>query len=206
MLREWLFIPSKKPPSTGKPPGDQKQERNVIIDSGNQQSPGLTKWQLNVQKRFQELFKDLLGLERDPNGNVIMEDKEGNRDKYSVNPDKQIINDEGLHRVKMTVNSIVNPSTIMSDIDEEDVVYTMRDIDGELAFNLAMKMDEYDMDIADRDLALSALTRLTHISLKRAEDGGERDFLSGTERRHEVTRQSSEGKKGLLSRFLPGGD
>lgn len=160
----------------------------------HQRSSDLMRWQLSTSDLIEDLEHDLKGetFNRETNQWVIGKTR--------------FVNDEGVKAIMSILTARINKNTILSNLNENEISRIMIDFSRDLIDLFFMRREEYDISKEHLDLLLRKIVDFVYISLKRAFEEGERQFLKHTERRTEVYKVGDEEKKGKLKSFWSGGN
>jgi len=115
---------------------------------------------------------------------------------------KPLLNEEGIRSCLGNVEPIVTRNTIMGHISDEEIGNIMMGLSDTIIIDLMVNAKQYQIvNIATRTKILHACETLAFLTLKRAESGGERRFLKGTQQ--EVTYRTEQNiqKKGIFARL-----
>jgi hypothetical protein len=87
-------------------------------------------------------------------------------------------NDYGAKAITGEIRKFIGKNSFLSDLSEEDIMVLCRNI-GHITTNLIEdRHDDYGIDAKDMESIVFGITELLFISLKRAEEGRERDSIS----------------------------
>lgn len=113
-----------------------------------------------------------------------------------------LMNELGVNSVLGQVQSVVNRNTIMSNLDQQEVVRIMDFLGDTLAHDLMMNRVTYNIKIpAARDkIYFSALTT-AFVVLKRGFEEGDKRFWKGSQQDITMRNEGAPQKKGLFSRL-----
>lgn len=175
--------------------GDARADEKFIPTE--KQHPLISQWELSFYDVIEEIEHILSGETRDANG-------EWQPQKDAQGTQYRLMNDRGIHDVKIILNAIANKNTFLSSLSEERVYYFIRTFRINLVSLLAMNHEQYGMDRKYRDYIVEMLTTIVASAFFRAQDGGEaKRRASTTIIRHsygEINKPFANGEKkgGLL--------
>lgn len=118
---------------------------------------------------------------------------------------KPLINEQGMRRCLGLTESLVARNSIMSHIDEKTLGRLMTN-SADVLIRELMQGKRYNIinDTA-RTTILNQCLNLIYMTLKRAENGGERRFLKGNQQEITYRTEQQAENKGLFSRLKGGG-
>jgi len=96
-------------------------------------------------------------------------------------PEKNPLNDEGVRKIMLELQTYINRHIILGDYEENDINRIMRDYGKKLTNFLFMKYEEMGMDTEEKRQEYTSIiinvVNLVYASYSRAKDGGERRSL-----------------------------
>ena len=87
-------------------------------------------------------------------------------------------NDYGAKAISSTIRLLIGKNTSLSDLNEEEIKMICRNILHTLNNLIEDRHDDYGIDAKDIETIIMTIGELLFISLKRAEEGRERDSIS----------------------------
>lgn len=110
---------------------------------------------------------------------------------------KPLLNDEGINTVLMSMQSILNPMTVWSNLDDREVGVIIKDLNRDMVKLLAFNKDTFKVDEINRSLVAGYARRFCYLFLKRPYKEGDRRFFGRItqEIRHhqEITKPRTSG-------------
>lgn len=154
--------------------------------------PDLMKWQLATFDLIEEMKHEL-------RCEMWNEEK-----KAWLRPEKMLplVNEIGINGLMGFVTSMANKNTILSNLKENDINEIMMVLCDRIADHMFLNWQEYKITKENMDMVFGKLEMFCFMSLKRAQDEGERQFLKQTERRTEIFRTGDEQQKQKLPGWL----
>jgi hypothetical protein len=101
---------------------------------------------------------------------------------------KPLMNDVGINSILLSMHSILNTKTPLSNLDDEEIFILIFDLGKDLITNLTFNKDKYECENCNRSVIVGAATRFCYIFLKRPYGEGDRKFFKGTSQ--EVTHKN----------------
>lgn len=90
---------------------------------------------------------------------------------------RPLLNEDGIHSILADVYPVVNQSTILSNLDEEDVSKTVIELGKTVTLKLMRNWKEFECDKANLTTIVFSVTNMAYTALKRGLGQGERNFL-----------------------------
>jgi len=151
--------------------GAEQQVESYVVQERQQISA--TQWELSFYDVIDEIEHILRGEVRNREGVwEAKEDAQGNSFR--------LLNDRGIHDIKMILNALVNKNTFLTVLPEERVYYFIRTFRINIVSLLAMNHRSYDLDRKYRDYIVEMITSILASAFFRAQDGGEAKRRSST--------------------------
>lgn len=126
-----------------------------------------------------EFRRYLKGITRDDSGKIIQI-----RDA--------IANDKGINGIMLHVELAISKLTNLSDIDEEEVYSIAKEFGHDLFNDMWINKKEWGMDNVNIMGVCNRIHRAVFLTLKRAEDGGDRTLIRGV---HKSLSSTTTGSK-----------
>lgn len=179
----------------------QYQPQNTLNDDSSivtssfldRATPDLIKWQLDPTDIIEQLQHQLR--------NEIWDESKG---KY-VSVCEPLCNEQGVHSIILHLTS-VSKLSMMSDLTEEEINGIMRKFISDFIQLLFMEYDKWGIEKPYLSTVVNLVEMTLYPTLKRAQNGGERRFLTKTERRveqHTVNNNTTDqNKKGFFSNIF----
>lgn len=155
----------------------------------------LMKWQLATVDLIEEIKHEL----RCENYNIKTDTWERTD---GVEP---LVNEIGVNSLIGFVSGLANKNTILSNLSEKDINMIMNDLCDRLSEHLFLNWEAYEVKKENMDMVHFKIENFCFMSLKRAMDEGERQFLKQTESRREIINVGGENKRSLLPSWMGGG-
>lgn len=178
------------------PPQYGGQPKNYYAGFNDSQGDNL-KYRLDAKDAIRELCEQLAGHERDRTGRL-----------ETKNERMRLLNDEGIFRVKVFLQSACGKITHLTKYENEDrVLRQMRHHASPWLFTLVLNRKNWD--IRDKETILFAGEKLMFESMLRAKEGFENNNISQTYIVNENIDRTgvpppSMQRPGILSRWLGG--
>lgn len=113
-----------------------------------------------------------------------------------------LVNEMGINSLIGFVSGLANKNTILSNLSEKDVNVIMQNLCDRLAEHLFLNWEDYKIEKMNIDMVFFKIENFCLMSLKRAQDEGERSFLKQTESRREIINVGDGGKRSILPGWL----
>ena len=165
---------------------EQDQQNNPMHDTYietttypiGQADEKLTKWQ--------ETTDDIAEyLEHDLRGDSWKLDQNSQTGRWVHDERDRLMNDEGIRAVTSLVKMSVNKIITLSDVNDDDIARICKRLHLALAKHFFHNQQKYAIKISYLELITTKIMNFVYVGLKKARGGGERQFLSKTERRAE---------------------
>lgn len=139
----------------------------------------------------ERLLRQLAGEIYDPRQGIFIRD-------IRIKP---LINDEGLSRLKMSFDTLINQNTTLSNLNDKEIANIMHGFGREMINLLTINYKTYDIKSpSDATTILQAIMNNALFCLKRGYLAGEKKFLNTSLRTHETIshiQQPKQSKFGL---------
>ena len=182
------------------PSGVEEKQEGIQIQP-IQQHPELTKWQLDSTDPFEKIIQYLKGY-------AWVE--KGRKGKWKQVLDKPLLNDAGIHRIRTFLYATGNKIQYLSQFDQNEISYSLRELRSELCWHLLVNKEDYDLNRKDIPLLVDIIMQVVHSGIKRSEGGAEKRFITQAGQR--ITRSTTTGETdrkggsgGLFSGLFGGG-
>ena len=183
-MTEQTQIPEQQIPNTLISPD------SMSISAFAQQSADLVKWELDLQDLTEEIEHHLRGEVYDIRTNA-----------WQVRG-KQLCNTEGIRTFVTMLRSRFHKGIILSNYTQAQVLQVMKRIDAETIRIIFMNWIKFEIDCAYWDTVRNIVIQNIHAAYLRAVGGGERRFLSTTQKRFEQVNIGQPRGSGGFSSFL----
>ena len=171
---------------------DIQEREQVLATPYSQARPDIIKWQLDPSDILKELEYKLRG--------IIWDEELG---KF-IQARKPLANNEGINILMTIIESRINKILILSNLDEFDVKAIVIDCISNVIDLLFMRYEELGIKKEHLSNVRGIIDDTIYVTLRRALNQGEREFLKTTEKRIEsyVDRSApQQQKKSLFNLF-----
>ena len=151
--------------------------------------PDLLKWQLDPREVIDEIEHKL-------RGEIFV-----NREKGYQQLREPLVNEMGINTLMVVVEAMISKMITLSNFDEKEINLLMLDFTNNIIDMLYVNYVYWGINKSHLRTIRIIICNPVHATLKRALNGGEREFLKTTERRIESYSERPTDKKGLLSSF-----
>lgn|SRR3990167_4472762 len=160
----------------------------------------LTRWQQDLDNTIDELKYNLMNYVHTDDGwkpdTVVGRDQEGNLVHVPLPP---MLNKYGTYKMISIVKQYLNRNTMMSNLQEEQILRMLRRLNEKLVIHLGMSFDIYEIDKRDLPIIKKLILDSVEVTLYRAWNNGERKYLNTINKRVEAyADKPKELKKGLF--------
>jgi hypothetical protein len=159
-----------------------------------QQSAELVRWQLELN----DVCDDIEHFLR---GDVLV------NGEWAPERAARLMSEEGIKSFLTILRGRLHKGIILSNFSEKEILPIMYRIAKEVTNFIYLKHDAYNIAFEHFDTIKNVICLNIHATLKRAQEAGERNFLSRTQRRIEQVTQfggMNEQKKGLINKIFGG--
>lgn len=127
----------------------------------------------------------------------LKEDENGNFIKIGGKNWKPMMNDTGINSVVMSIHSILNKNTPLSNLDDWEISVLIRQLAYNLVDDMAFNREKFDLNETNRRIIFGAALRFAYIYLKRPYHEGERRFFGKITHEVKQTTDFNKNKGGF---------
>jgi len=168
----------------------ESDNESTYYQTPNNPHNGSIVYMTDPQKEIKKLKLSLMNAYIDDKGDII----------HYGDP---LLNNDGIAKIIGFVNSIVNTSSNMTNLDEDKIEKIMMFNSNIIIENLMVNRITWGIKGHDaRDLILAKVTNLMNITLNRSLDEGERRFWKGTQQEIHTKIENTNQKTGLLNGIM----
>lgn len=100
---------------------------------------------------------------------------------------KALANDAGIQNILQTITLTINRHTMQGNLEDTEVNLIVQDIQRDLAFQLSLKTEEWDIDRDSRRFIVRNITRLAKMVISRTKDNLERESYNMAVQQRDTT-------------------
>ena len=126
-----------------------------------------------------------------------LKEKDGELIKIGGKHWKPMMNDIGINSVVMTMHSIINNMTPLSNLEDWEIAVLIRQLAYNLVDDLAFNKEKYDLNETNRTIIAGAALRFCYVFLKRPYNEGERKFFGKITHEVKQTTDINRQKSGM---------
>lgn len=125
----------------------------------------------------------------------LKEDEQGNFVKIGGKNWKPLMNDTGINDILMSMHSILNNMTPLSNIEEWEVGIIIEHLGWDLVDLLAFNRNKFELDEINRRAVFGSALRFCYIFLKRPFEEGDKKFFKGITQEIKSVQEIHQGRK-----------
>ena len=127
----------------------------------------------------------------------LKEDENGNLVKIGGKYWKPMMNDKGINSILMSMHSIINNMTPLSNLDDWEIAVLIRQLGYNLVDDMAFNRGEFELNDTNRRLIAGAALRFCYVFLKRPYHEGDRRFFGKITHEVKQTTDFNKNKGGF---------
>ena len=167
---------------------------DAMTPPSNEANIASMRWE--SQQIVYELYKVLGGYEVNVNA-------DGTIKFYREGTDKPKINDDGIKSIVSMIRSVVNPSVVLSNIDDEDANELIRQLLYALMRHLVYNYKRFEIDEGDIGHIFNIVKPIVFSQVKRSVGGHESLNFHTQTLEHNIQQHSTQGQQGGGFLFWP---
>lgn len=137
-----------------------------------------------------------IGKPKFENGKVV-KDTEGNPEIDW----KPMMNDLGINSTLLSMQSVLNGITTLSNLDDREVWLLIRSLGMDVIGNLTFNKHQFEIEDSNRSIVVGAAIRFCYIFLKRPFGEGDKKFFKGTTQEVKHTNEITKPSGSSLNPF-----